>query len=189
MSSDSSTALVVRDCALDGPLILEPAIYRDDRGSFRELFNAELFEASTGIVRQWSQDSHSNSKRNVLRGIHYQMDPLQGKLVSCTGGKIFDVAVDLRRSSPTFGRWIGTILSEENGHQFWVPEGFGHGYLVLSAAADVLYKFTTAHNPTGYRSVAWDDPDLGIAWPVSSPPTMSVNDRTAPTLDRAELFP
>lgn len=188
MSSDESAALEVEDCGLGGVLLLKPPIFRDDRGSFRELFRTGPFEAATGIVRHWPQDNHSMSTRNVLRGIHYQVEPDQGKIVTCVVGRIFDVAVDLRRSSQTFGTWVGTELSEENGHQMWVPEGFGHGFLVLSETADILYKLTSEFTPSGYRSVVWDDPDLGIDWPLTAPPILSDKDRMAPPLRDAEVF-
>jgi dTDP-4-dehydrorhamnose 3,5-epimerase len=188
MKSNEDTALSAETCSLDGVLLLKPAIYRDERGSFRELFRISSFEAVTGVIRQWHQDSYSASVRNVLRGIHYQVAPLQGKLVSCPVGQIFDVVVDLRRSSPTFGQWIGNTLSEHNGHQVWIPEGFGHGFLVLSDSASVLYKNTAEHNPSAYQSVAWDDPDLAIAWPLSSPPIVSQADSHAPSLKNAELI-
>ena len=178
----------VQNNSLDGVVVLETAVYRDDRGSFRELFKQSEFEAATGLERQWVQDNHASSGRNVLRGIHYQTHPQQGKLVQCVVGSVYDVAVDLRRASPSFGRWEALVLTEENGRQVWIPEGFGHGYLVLSDTADVLYKVTAEHNPDGYGSVAWDDPDLGIDWPLGGPPILSEKDRLAPRLGAAQLF-
>jgi dTDP-4-dehydrorhamnose 3,5-epimerase len=189
MSTQGDTSLCVEPGGIDGVLVIEPVVHRDDRGSFREVFKLGDFEAATGVLRQWPQDNHSFSRAGVLRGIHYQLDPPQGKLVTCPVGEIFDVAVDLRRSSPTFGSWVGHILSEENGRQLWVPEGFGHGFLVLSEVADVLYKVTAEHNPKGYFSVAWDDPVLGIDWPLRSPPVMSERDRNADSVAAATLFP
>lgn len=188
MSSDDPSALEIEDCGLGGVLLLKPPIYRDDRGSFRELFRTGPFEAKTGIVRRWPQDNHSMSTRNVLRGIHYQIEPAQGKIVSCVVGQVFDVAVDLRRSSPTFGKWTAAMLSADNGHQMWVPEGFGHGFLVLSETADVVYKVTSEHTPSGDRSIVWDDPDLGINWPLTTAPIVSDKDRLAPSLRDAEVF-
>ena len=189
MSSNDPSALEVEDCGLGGVLLLKPSTFRDQRGWLRELFRTESFEAATGVVRHWPQDNHSMSTRGVLRGIHYQMEPDQGKLVTCVVGRIFDVAVDLRRSSPTFGTWVGADLSAENGHQMWVPEGFGHGFLVLSETADIVYKLTSEYTPSGYRSVVWDDPDLAIEWPLTGAPTLSEKDRLAPSLRNADVFP
>lgn len=188
MSAENDASLCISPGGLEGVLVIGPTVYRDERGSFRELFRIDAFEAATHIVRRWPQDNHSSSTAGVLRGIHYQLDPPQGKLVTCPFGEIFDVAVDLRRSSQTFGSWVGHVLSEENGRQLWVPEGFGHGFLVLSEVADVLYKVTAEHNPAGYHSVAWDDPELGINWPLQSEPLVSEQDQSAPHLADAQVF-
>ena len=188
MSADSDASLRIRSGGLEGVLVIEPTVYRDDRGSFRELFKVDAFEVATGVLRQWPQDNYSSSRAGVLRGIHYQLDPPQGKLVTCPVGEIFDVAVDLRRSSETFGSWVGHILSEENGRQLWIPEGFGHGLLVLSEVADVLYKVTAVHNPEAYHSLAWDDPVLGIDWPLRSAPVISERDQNASSIAAAVLF-
>ena len=188
MTDDESTGLSVDRHSLEGVLLLEPTVYRDHRGSFRELFNQRPFEAATGVIRNWVQDSYSTSMRDVLRGIHYQMDPAQGKLVSCVVGEIFDVAVDLRRSSPTFGEWTSSVLSEENGRQLWIPEGFGHGFLVLSEEASVHYKVTAAYEPAGDRSIVWNDPDIGIDWPLRGEPTLAEKDLMAPSLIQAQTY-
>ncbi len=188
MTSNSDTNLQVRETELDGVLVLSPMIYRDDRGSFRELFNRADFESATGVHRQWVQDNHSRSSQGVLRGIHYQIGSPQGKLVSCLAGEIFDVAVDLRRSSPTFGEWTGVVLGEKNGNQLWVPEGFGHAFLVMSEFADVVYKVTEVYEPTGDRSIVWDDPDIAIDWPLMSTPELSGKDLAAPLLREAETY-
>lgn len=188
MSTDSDASLRISPGGLEGVLVIEPTVYRDDRGSFRELFRIDAFEAATQVVRHWPQDNHSFSRAGVLRGIHYQLDPPQGKLVTCPVGEIFDVVVDLRRSSQTFGSWVGHVLSKENGHQLWVPEGFGHGFLVLSDFADVFYKVTAEHNPASYQSVAWDDAELGIDWPLQSEPLVSERDQNAPHLAYAQVF-
>lgn len=188
MSRENDATLRVRESALDGVLLLEPAVYRDHRGTFRELLSRDKFEKVTGIRRQWAQVNHSRSHRGVLRGIHYQMNPPQGKLVSCIDGEIFDVAVDLRRSSPTFGSWVGFTLSEANGHQLWIPEGFGHGFLALSGNADVVYETSTAYRPSSDRSLAWNDPDVGIDWPLTEEPELADKDRMAPRLSEAETY-
>ena len=173
---------------LGGVLLLKPPVFRDHRGSFREIFNRVEFEAATGVVRQWAQDNHSHSARGVLRGVHYQLGTPQGKLVACVAGDIFDVAVDLRRSSPTFGTWVSATLSECNGYQLWIPEGFGHALLVVSEHADVVYKTTAPYSPEGDRSIAWDDPELGIDWPLAAAPVLADKDREAPPLSEAEVF-
>ena len=188
MSDSEAPAVRVREYLIEGILLLEPLVYRDERGSFRELFRTESFEAATGIVRPWLQDSYASSTRNVLRGIHYQLDPPQGKLVSCVRGEIFDVAVDLRRLSPTFGQWVGETLSEANGRQLWIAEGFGHGYLVTGDVGDVHYKATAQYSPESYRAIAWNDPDIGIDWPIEYAPMLSETDKTASSLRGADVF-
>ena len=154
-----------------------------------ESFNQRAFNAATGTDHRFVQDNHSRSGRGVLRGLHYQIRQPQGKLVRVTSGAVFDVAVDLRTSSPTFGQWVGAELSADNHRQLWVPPGFAHGFLVLSNSADFLYKTTDYYAPEHERSLAWNDPDLAIAWPeVGAAPTLSAKDAVAPSLARAETF-
>ena len=173
---------------LAGVLVLEPEVFKDARGFFFESFNARMFREATGVDAQFVQDNHSRSVRNVLRGIHYQVVRPQGKLVRVASGRIFDVAVDLRRSSPMFGRWTGLEMSSDDHRQLWVPPGFGHAFLVLSESADVLYK-TTDYWVAGYdRSVRWSDPAIGIRWPLAGAPIVSDKDAGAPVLAQAELF-
>jgi len=149
-------------------LVLEPRVFGDARGFFLESFNERVFREATGLDVKFVQDNHSRSARSVLRGLHYQVRQPQGKLVRVVRGAVFDVAVDLRRSSPTFGRWAGVELTEDNHLQFWIPPGFAHGFLVLSDSADFLYKATDYYAPQHERCVRWSDPDLGIAWPCDS---------------------
>ncbi|HBD35457.1 MULTISPECIES: dTDP-4-dehydrorhamnose 3,5-epimerase [Cupriavidus] len=174
--------------AIPEVLILEPKVFGDDRGFFFESFNARVFEEATGLKRNFVQDNHSRSVRNVLRGLHYQIQKPQGKLVRVVSGEVFDVAVDLRRSSPTFGKWVGVSLSAENKRQLWVPEGFGHGFVVTSESADFLYKTTDYRYAEHERSLAWDDPDIGVHWPVNGMPTLAAKDASAKRLVEAELF-
>lgn len=169
-------------------LILEPKVFGDDRGFFFESFNARQFEEATGLKRNFVQDNHSRSARNVLRGLHYQIQQPQGKLVRVVSGTVFDVAVDIRRSSPNFGKWVGVELSAENKRQLWVPEGFAHGFVVLSESAEFLYKTTDYYAPQFERSLRWDDPALGIRWPIDGAPVLSKKDDDAPALAVAELF-
>jgi dTDP-4-dehydrorhamnose 3,5-epimerase len=170
-------------------LLLEPKVFGDARGFFFESFNERAFRETTGVDLRFLQDNHSRSARGVLRGIHYQVRQPQGKLVRVTRGAVFDVAVDLRRSSPTFGRWVGAELSEDNHRQLWVPPGFGHGFLVLSELADFLYKTTDYYAPEHERCVAWDDPDLAIAWPDTGvSPRLSAKDAEGRALRDAQLF-
>jgi dTDP-4-dehydrorhamnose 3,5-epimerase len=175
--------------SLPGVLLLTPAIYRDDRGAFSETFNLrEMTEA--GLPSNWVQDNFSLSKRNVLRGIHYQIVQPQGKLVRVTHGVVLDVAVDLRRSSPQFGRHVAVELSGENGRVLWIPEGFGHVFLVLSDVAGFAYKTTDYYNPGGERTILWNDPDLAIPWPLSgAAPIVSQKDAAGKPLREAEVFP
>ncbi|WP_313307536.1 dTDP-4-dehydrorhamnose 3,5-epimerase [Stutzerimonas balearica] len=170
-------------------LIIEPKVFGDERGFFYESFNAAAFEAATGLKRQFVQDNHSKSRRGVLRGLHYQIRQPQGKLVRVVQGEVFDVAVDLRRSSPSFGRWAGTHLSAENKRQLWIPEGFAHGFMVLSETAEFLYKTTDYYAPEHERSLLWNDPELGIEWPFDEPPQLSAKDIAGKPLSQAELFP
>jgi len=174
--------------AIDDVLILEPRVFGDDRGFFMESFNRRVWQAETGLEVDFVQDNHSRSARGVLRGIHYQIRQPQGKLVRVVAGEVFDVAVDLRRSSPTFGKWVGVCLSETNKRMFWVPPGFGHGFLVTSESADFLYKATDYYAPQFERAVVWNDPDLAIDWPATVRPILSAKDAAAPLLQAAELF-
>ena len=164
--------------AIDGVMLMEPKVFGDDRGFFFESFNARRFEEATGLVQDFVQDNHSKSAKNVLRGLHYQVAPhAQGKLIRVSAGAVFDVAVDIRRNSPTFGRWVGEILSAENRRQLWLPEGMAHGFLTLSDGAEFLYKTTDYYSPEHERCIAWDDPDLAIAWPLDGTPQLSAKDR------------
>lgn len=174
--------------AIPDVLILEPKVFGDDRGFFLESFNQRVFEDLTGLKRAFVQDNHSRSTRNVLRGIHYQIRHAQGKLVRVVIGEVYDVAVDLRRSSPSFGKWVGVHLSAENHRMLWVPEGFGHAFCVLSETADFLYKTTDYYAPEYDRCIIWNDPDLGIDWPVSSEPALSDKDRRGVRFCDAEVF-
>lgn len=169
-------------------LILEPKVFGDSRGFFMESFNARGFAELSGADVAFVQDNHSRSARGVLRGLHYQIRQPQGKLVRVVRGRVFDVAVDIRRSSPTFGRWVGAELSEENNRQMWVPAGFAHGFVVLSESADFLYKTTDYYAPEHERAIAWDDPQIGIRWPFEGEPLLSAKDRQASSLAAAELF-
>ena len=174
--------------ALPDVLLLEPRVFGDARGHFFESFNARAFADATGREVVFVQDNQSRSVRGVLRGLHYQVAQPQGKLVRVLTGEIFDVAVDLRRSSPTFGRWTGVRLSGENRRQIWIPEGFGHGFLVLSEMADVFYKTTDFYAPAHERSVTWNDATLAIDWPLGGAPILSAKDAAAPRLEAAETF-
>jgi dTDP-4-dehydrorhamnose 3,5-epimerase len=179
--------------SLPDVLLLEPKVFGDARGFFFESFNARAFEQATGIRTSFVQDNHSRSARGVLRGLHYQMKNTQGKLVRCTRGEVWDVAIDLRRSSPTFRQWTGVRLSEENKRMLWVPEGFGHGFVVLSESADFLYKTTQYYDPSSERSILWNDPALQIDWKLEElggkPPTLSPKDAAGTPLEKAEVFP
>lgn len=171
-------------------LILEPRVFGDERGFFLESWNRRAFDEATGFEVDFVQDNHSRSLRTVLRGIHYQVVKPQGKLVRVASGAVFDVAIDLRRSSPRFGRWIGVELSAENHRQLWVPPGFGHGFLVLSEYADVLYKTTEYWSPEHDRSLRWDDPAIGVQWPLHGvQPLLARRDELAPILADAETYP
>lgn len=175
---------------LDGLLLLEPKVFGDSRGFFMESWNEAVFRAATGVTLPFIQDNHSRSARGVLRGLHYQIEHAQGKLVRVVRGSVYDVAVDLRRSSQTFGRWFGTELSEDNHRQLWVPPGFGHGFLVTSETADFLYKTTDYYAPAHERCILWSDPALGIRWPLAElAPALSDKDRQGRLLAEAEVFP
>ncbi|MBP2263684.1 dTDP-4-dehydrorhamnose 3,5-epimerase [Pseudomonas sp. BP8] len=168
--------------------MFEPKVFGDARGFFLESFNQKVFEEAVGRAVSFVQDNHSKSTRRVLRGLHYQISQPQGKLVRVVSGEVFDVAVDLRRSSPTFGQWVGAVLSEHNKHQLWVPEGFAHGFLVLSESAEFLYKTTDYYAPAHERCLAWDDPDVAIEWPLEVAPTLSEKDQAGKSLRTAECF-
>lgn len=177
--------------ALPGVYILEPVVFGDDRGFFYESFNASKFEKITGFVGDFVQDNHSQSAQGVLRGLHYQLPPhAQGKLVRCIQGAVFDVAVDIRPNSSSFGQWVGVELSEENRRQLWIPPGFAHGFLTLSKTAQFLYKTSNYYAPSHDRSIAWNDPQIGIVWPIFSEdiPSLSAKDAKAPMLADAELI-
>ncbi len=180
----------VTPTAIPEVLILEPRVFGDERGFFFESFNQKAFDEAVGRHVEFVQDNHSRSARGVLRGLHYQLPPhAQGKLVRVVRGSVFDVAVDVRRSSPSFGQWVGVGLSEANHRQLWLPPGFAHGFIVTSDSADFLYKTTGFYEPHAERSVRWDDPRLAIAWPEAAlPPTLSGKDAAAPLLDQAETF-
>ena len=169
-------------------LILEPKVFGDERGFFLESYNKRVLRDVTGIAQDFVQDNHSRSARSVLRGLHYQITQPQGKLLRVVQGAVFDVAVDIRRSSPTFGKWVGFELSAENKRVAWVPEGFAHGFLVLSESADVLYKATAYFAPDSERTIAWNDPDLGIAWPLPGAPILSDKDRRGVAFASAETY-
>ena len=178
----------VTPCHLSDLLIIEPRVFGDDRGFFSESFNAAAFEHATGVTENFVQDNHSKSERGVLRGLHYQLEQPQGKLIRVVQGEIYDVAVDIRSGSPTFGQWVGVALSAENKRQLWVPADFAHGFIVVSETAEVLYKTTDYYAPQHERAIRWDDPDLAIDWPVGIlPPKLSAKDAAALTLANAEL--
>src|SRR5450759_659257 len=174
--------------AIPDVLLLEPTIYEDERGFFFESYNQKRFADATGLNIRFVQDNHSRSVKRVLRGLHYQIRRPQGKLLRVTAGEVFDVAVDLRRSSPTFGKFVSIVLSAVNKKQLWIPEGFAHGYLVLSDAAEFLYKTTDYYVPEDERCLIWNDPDIGIDWPVGIEPILSAKDRLGLPLSKAEVF-
>ncbi|SPE20754.1 dTDP-4-deoxyrhamnose-3,5-epimerase [Burkholderiales bacterium] len=174
--------------ALPEVLVFEPKVSGDERGFFLESWNARTFREATGLELVFVQDNHSHSTRNVLRGIHYQLQKPQGKLVRVVRGAVWDVAVDLRRSSPRFGKWVAVELSADNKKQVWIPPGFGHAFLVLSDAADFLYKTTEYWIAEYDRSIRWDDPAIGIAWPNAGRPTLAARDVNAPLLAQAQVY-
>jgi dTDP-4-dehydrorhamnose 3,5-epimerase len=174
--------------AIADVILLEPKVFGDERGFFFESFNEAEFGVAVGRPVHFVQDNHSRSVKNVLRGLHYQIRQPQGKLVRVVQGEVFDVAVDLRKSSPSFGRWVGEILSAENKRQMWVPEGFAHGFLVLSDTADFLYKTTDYYAPQFERSIAWNDLEIGVKWPIQGHPFLSAKDEKAGLLAVAESF-
>jgi len=174
--------------AIPDVLLVEPTVFGDDRGFFYESYNERKWQELTGIQTRFVQDNHSRSSKNVLRGIHYQIQQPQGKLVRVVIGEVFDVAVDLRQSSPTFGQWVGEHLSAENKKSLWVPEGFGHGFLVLSEVAEFLYRTTDFYAPEHERCIAWNDPDIGIDWPLDGDPLLSEKDKNGGSLSTAEWY-
>lgn len=169
-------------------MILEPTVFGDDRGFFFESFNARHFQELTGVTANFVQDNHSKSAKNVLRGLHYQIQQPQGKLVRVVAGEVFDVAVDIRKSSLHFGKWVGVRLSAENKRQLWIPEGFAHGFVVLSDSAEFLYKTTNYWAPEHERSILWNDREIGVEWPIEGKPLLSAKDRAGKALSDAELF-
>ena len=178
----------VTPTAIPDVLVLTPKVFGDARGFFYESFNARDFAQDTGIDAQFVQDNHSKSAKGVLRGLHYQIQHAQGKLVRVVQGSVFDVAVDLRKSSPTFGRWAGVELSADNCRQMWVPPGFAHGFVVLSESAEFLYKTTDYWYPEHERSLLWNDPAIGIEWPIDAPPQLAAKDQAGKLLAQAEVF-
>ena len=175
--------------AIPDVLIFEPKVFGDDRGFFFESFSQRIFEEAVGREVHFVQDNHSKSKKGVLRGLHYQLAPhAQGKLVRAVAGEVFDVAVDIRKSSATFGQWVGVHLSAENKRQLWIPEGFAHGFLVLSETAEFVYKTTNYYFPQSEGSIIWNDPELGIEWPATVEPELSAKDAIAPSFTLAKWF-
>ena len=178
----------VTSTAIPDVLIIEPKVFGDERGFFFESFNQLRFEEVAGVRCNFVQDNHSRSTRNVLRGLHYQIRQPQGKLVRVVAGEVFDVAVDIRKSSPTFGRWVGTRLSADNKRQLWIPPGFAHGFLVLSDTAEFLYKTTDYWAQEHERCLRWNDPAIGVEWPADASPQLSAKDRAGTLLAQAEVF-
>ncbi len=174
--------------AIPEVLIFEPQVYGDERGFFFESFNQQKFEALTGVKADFVQDNHSKSALNVLRGLHYQIQHPQGKLVRVVAGEVFDVAVDLRRQSPTFGKWVGVNLTAENKRQLWIPAGFAHGFLVLKEGSEFLYKTTDYYAPQHERCIRWNDPEIGIEWPLAADPVLSAKDQLGLDFSKAEVF-
>lgn len=174
--------------AIPDVLIIEPKVFGDARGFFFESYNENAFAQATGLKVSFVQDNHSRSAKGVLRGLHYQLKQAQGKLVRVVRGSVYDVAVDLRKGSPTFGRWVGAELSEDNQRQMWVPAGFAHGFLVTSESADFLYKTTDYYAPEQERCIAWNDPAIGIQWPLEAAPALSGKDQQGLLLAQAEVY-
>lgn len=177
-----------RQTAIPEVFVFEPKVFGDERGFFFESYNENAFFEATGLRSRFVQDNHSRSAKGVLRGLHYQISQPQGKFVRVTAGEVFDVAVDLRRFSPTFGKWVGEILSAENRRMLWVPEGFAHGFVVLSESAEFLYKTTDFYAPQHERCIAWNDPELNIQWPLDGEPQLSAKDRQGVAFNAAEVF-
>jgi dTDP-4-dehydrorhamnose 3,5-epimerase len=178
----------IQTTSIPDVVIIEPKVFGDERGFFYESFNARKFEELTGVRTNFVQDNHSKSAKNVLRGLHYQLQQTQGKLVRVVAGEVFDVAVDIRKSSPTFGQWVGVVLSAENNRQLWVPPGFAHGFMVTSESAQFLYKTTDYWAPEFERSILWNDPAIGIEWPLDGAPMLSGKDQAGKLLAEAEVF-
>ncbi|NMM36586.1 MAG: dTDP-4-dehydrorhamnose 3,5-epimerase [Glaciimonas sp.] len=178
----------IQTTAIPDLLIIEPKVYSDDRGFFYESFNAHRFSELTGVKTDFVQENHSKSAKNVLRGLHYQIQRPQGKLVRVIAGEVFDVAVDIRKSSPTFGQWAGVTLSAENKLQRWMPAGFAHGFVVISAAAEFLYKTTDYWAPEFERCILWNDLDIGIQWPIHAEPLLSGKDKAGRSFAQADVF-
>ncbi len=178
----------IRRLSIPEVAIIEPAVFGDERGFFLESYNHRRFQEALEVDVTFVQDNHSRSMKGVLRGLHYQISNPQAKLVRVAAGEIFDVAVDIRRGSPTFGKWVGEYLSAESKRQMWVPAGFAHGFLVVSEFADVLYKASDYYNSQSERSILWNDPKIGIEWPLTAEPILSAKDRTALPFESAELF-
>jgi dTDP-4-dehydrorhamnose 3,5-epimerase len=175
--------------AIPDVVVFEPRVYRDERGFFFESFNQRTFEEAIGAHVAFVQDNHTCSSKNVLRGLHYQIKQPQGKLVRVVAGAVFDVTVDIRKRSPTFGRWVGELLSADNKKQLWIPEGLAHGFVVLSEQAEVLYKTTDYWAPEHERCIVWNDATVGIEWPIDSPPILSTKDAQGVAFLSAEVFP
>ncbi|MBM4208631.1 MAG: dTDP-4-dehydrorhamnose 3,5-epimerase [Gammaproteobacteria bacterium] len=178
----------IQPTAIPDVIIIEPKIFGDDRGFFFESFNARAFTKQSGVTLQFVQDNHSKSAKGVLRGLHYQIQQPQGKLVRVVAGEVFDVAVDIRKRSPTFGRWVGVTLSADNKRQLWVPPGFAHAFVVTSDSAEFLYKTTDYYAPEYERSILWNDPAIGIEWPITGEPLLSNKDKVGKLLSEAEVF-
>lgn len=178
----------IQTTAIPDVLVIEPKVFGDERGFFYESFNARRFTELTGITANFVQDNHSKSARNVLRGLHYQIQQPQGKLVRVVAGEVFDVAVDIRKNSPTFGNWVGVTLSAANKRQLWIPEGFAHGFVVTSESAEFLYKTTDYWAPEYERSILWNDPAIGIVWPGDAAPLLSGKDQQAKLLTDSDVF-
>ncbi|GAB7527802.1 dTDP-4-dehydrorhamnose 3,5-epimerase [Pseudomonas sp. 3A(2025)] len=175
--------------AIPEVVLFTPKVFGDERGFFYESFNARVFKNATGLEPEFVQDNHSRSVKGVLRGLHYQLDPhAQGKLVRVVQGEVFDVAVDIRRSSPTFGKWVGAVLSAQNNNQLWIPPGFAHGFITLSDTAEFLYKTTDFYSTQSERCIAWNDPEIGIEWPLDCAPQLSGKDQLGVALKDADLF-
>ncbi|HSH88053.1 MAG TPA: dTDP-4-dehydrorhamnose 3,5-epimerase [Methylophilus sp.] len=180
--------MIAHQTSIPDVWIFEPKVFGDDRGFFYESFNENIFAESTGLRPRFVQDNHSRSAKNVLRGLHYQIQQPQGKLVRVTQGAVFDVAVDLRSASPTFGKWVGEVLSDENKKMLWVPEGFAHGFLVLSESAEFLYKTTNFYAPEYERCIIWNDLTLNVEWPIAQKPSLSTKDALGLSFAEADKF-
>jgi dTDP-4-dehydrorhamnose 3,5-epimerase len=180
--------VITYQTAIPDVLVFQPKVFGDDRGFFFESFNENIFAETTGLRPRFVQDNHSKSAKNVLRGLHYQIKQPQGKLVRVTQGAVFDVAVDLRLQSPTFGKWVGEVLSDENKKMLWVPEGFAHGFLVLSESAEFLYKTTNFYAPEHERCIIWNDLTLNVEWPISQKPSLSTKDSLGLSFAEADKF-